>query len=56
MLSLLLVRCKDDENLNPEPDPIIFDASAFVEVVDAQGNPIANVRIKVGAHEESITR
>jgi hypothetical protein len=53
MLSLLLVRCKDDETVNPEPDPIVFDASAFVQVVDVQGDPIANVRIKVGTHEGS---
>lgn len=47
-LSLLLVKCKDSESINPEPDPIIFDASAFVEVVDELGNPVSNVRIAVG--------
>lgn len=49
MLSLLLVRCKDDETFNPEP--VFFDASAFVEVEDLQGNPIAGVQIKVGDHQ-----
>lgn len=50
-LSLLLVKCKDSETLNPEPDPVVFDASAFVEVEDLQGNPIAGVQIKVGDHQ-----
>lgn len=49
MLSLLLVRCKDSESLIP--DPVVFDASAFVEVEDLQGNPIAGVQIKVGDYQ-----
>jgi len=49
MLSLLLLRCKDSESLIP--DPVVFDASAFVEVEDLQGNPIAGVQIKVGDYQ-----
>jgi hypothetical protein len=51
MMALALVRCKDSETFYPEPDPVVFEASAFVEVEDLSGNPIQGVKIKVGTTE-----
>ena len=51
MMALVLVRCKDSESFTPEPDPVVFDASAFVAVEDLSGNPIEGVKITVGASE-----
>ncbi|HEY3386100.1 MAG TPA: hypothetical protein VGK46_06305 [Saprospiraceae bacterium] len=48
MMALALVRCKDSESFTPEPDPVVFDASAFVAVEDLSGNPIQGVKITVG--------
>lgn len=48
MMALALMRCKDDETIDPTPDPVVFTASAFVEVSDIQGNPIEGVQVKVG--------
>jgi hypothetical protein len=41
--SLTIYSCKDSESLHP--DDIYFKASAFIEVVDLAGLPVANVSI-----------
>ena len=51
MMALALVRCKDSETFTPEPELIVFDASAFVTVEDLSGNPIQGVKITVGDTE-----
>lgn len=48
MMVLALVRCNDSESFKPEPDPVIFNASAFVEVKDVQGNAVAGAKITLG--------
>lgn len=48
MMALTLVRCNDSESFKPEPDPVIFDASAFVEVRDVQGNAVEGAKITLG--------
>ncbi len=48
MMALALVRCKDSETFKPEPDPVVFNASAFVEVKDVQGNAVEGVKITLG--------
>lgn len=48
MMALALVRCKDSETFKPEPEPVVFNASAFVEVKDVQGNAVEGVKITLG--------
>ena len=48
MMALTLVRCNDSESFKPEPDPVVFNASAFVEVKDVQGNAVAGAKITLG--------
>jgi len=45
---LTIVRCKDSETFIPDPDPIVFKASAFVEVSDVNGLPLEGVQINLG--------
>jgi hypothetical protein len=49
MMALAMVRCNDAETFMP--DPVVFKASAFVEVKDLQGNPVEGALIKLGDFE-----
>ena len=48
LISLSLVRCHDTETFVPDPDPVSYKASAFVEVKDVNGTPVEGVQINVG--------
>ncbi len=48
LISLSLVRCHDTETFVPDPDPVSYKASAFVEVRDVNGTPVEGVQINVG--------
>ena len=48
LISLSLVRCHDTETFVPDPEPVSYKASAFVEVRDVNGTPVEGVQINVG--------
>ncbi len=48
MMVLTIVRCKDSETFIPDPVPVYFKASTFVEVRDLNGLPLEGVQIKLG--------
>ncbi len=45
---LTFLSCKDSETFVPDPNAQSFKASAFVEVVDPDGNPLPDVSVRAG--------
>lgn len=43
-----IVGCQDEEFFLPDPRPATFDASAFVTVIDPDGQPVKDAKIELG--------
>jgi hypothetical protein len=47
-LVLTFLKCKDSETFVPDPNPVKFRASAFVEVTDVNGIPVQDAQVELG--------